>query len=71
VRIENPRLQVVFTRSENNFADLATKNVTENIHTQLATQLKDGRIAQVIFDNAEREDVKNRHISFVGHSFSE
>jgi hypothetical protein len=71
MRGENPRLQVVFTRSENNFADLATKNVTENVHTHLASQLKDGRIAQVIFDNAEREDVKNRHISFVDHFVSE
>lgn len=71
MRGENPRLEVVFTRSESNFADLATKNVTENIHTHLASQLKDGRIARVIFDNAEREDVKNRRISFVEHRVSE
>jgi len=71
MRGENPRLRVVFTRSENNFADLATKNVTENVHTFLAAQLKDGRISQAIFDNAEREDVKDRHISFVELHVSE
>jgi len=61
---EDPRLQVVFIRSENNLADLATKNVTEALHTDLASKLKDGRIAQVIFSNAEREDVKSGRASF-------
>ena len=45
---------------------LATKNVSEAIHSNLASQLKDGRIAQVIFDHAEREDVKKKRVSFVG-----
>jgi hypothetical protein len=71
MRGENRHLQAVFTRSENKFANLATKNVSENIHTNLACQLKDGTIAQVIFDNAERENVKNRHISFVELCFPE
>jgi hypothetical protein len=66
LRGENPRLRVLFTRSENNYGDLCTKNVTEAIHSNLASKLKDGRIAQAIFDNAEREDVKNRRVSFVG-----
>jgi hypothetical protein len=33
---ENPRLRVLFTRSEENFADVLTKNVTEAIHMDLA-----------------------------------
>ena len=48
MRGENPRLHVVFTPSENNFGDLVTKNVTESIRNHLATQLRDGRIADVI-----------------------
>ena len=34
--------------------------MTENIHSKLAVELKDGRIQQAIFTNAEREDVRNR-----------
>ena len=64
MREEDPRLQVVFIRSENNLADLATKNVPDALHADLASKLKDGRIAQVIFGNAEREDVKSGRASF-------
>ena len=51
---------VQFTRSENNYGDLATKNVTEAIHAKLAPMLKDGRIAHAItLANTKREDVSN------------
>ena len=51
---------VQFTRSENNYGDLVTKNVTECIHSKLAPRLKDGRIAHAItLANTEREDVSN------------
>ena len=65
MRGESPRLRVLFIRSENNFADLATKNVSEGIHNHLASQLCDGRIADVIYANSEREDVKNPSVAFV------
>jgi hypothetical protein len=42
---DDPRLRVLFTRSEENFADVETKNVIEAIHTDLADRLKDGRIS--------------------------
>jgi hypothetical protein len=60
---ENPRLRVLFTRSEENFADVLTKNVTEAIHTDLADRLKDGRISKAIFAATEREDVSKRTVS--------
>jgi hypothetical protein len=60
---ENPRLRVLFTRSEENFADVETKNVTEAIHTELADKLKDGRISKAIFAATEREDVSKRTVS--------
>ena len=56
---EDPRLCVVFTPSEWNFADPMTKNVTEIIHRVLIPELKDGRIAKRIFEIVEREDVRN------------
>ncbi|MFM5988005.1 MAG: reverse transcriptase domain-containing protein [Sphaerospermopsis kisseleviana] len=51
------RMRVMFTRSEFNFADPMTKNVTEAIQKSLIPLLKDGRIARVIFDTVNREDV--------------
>jgi hypothetical protein len=59
---DNPRLRVVFTRSEENFADVETKNVTEAIHSDLADRLKDGRISKAIFDATKREDVSKRSV---------
>ena len=60
---DNPRLRILFTRSENNFADVETKNVTETIHSKLADMLKDGRISKAIFDATEREDVSKKPVS--------
>ena len=57
---DTPRMVIQFTRSENNFGDLATKNVTEAVHSKLAPMLRDGRIARaIILANTEREDVSN------------
>jgi len=53
----DPRMIVVFTRSEMNFADPMTKNVTDSIHQSLVPALKDGRIADAIFATVNREDV--------------
>lgn len=60
---ESPKLRVAFTRSEGNFADLETKNVSEAIHDKLATALKSGEISRIIFADLEREDVKKQHVS--------
>ena len=54
----DPRMRVMFTRSESNFADVLTKNVTEQTFTQLVPGLKNGDIAEVIFETVDREDVK-------------
>jgi hypothetical protein len=54
----NPRLRVMFTRSESNFADILTKNVNERTFTQLVPALKSGDIARVLFETVDREDVK-------------
>ena len=54
----NPRLRVMFTRSESNFADILTKNVSERTFTQLVPALKSGDIARVMFETVDREDVK-------------
>jgi hypothetical protein len=62
---DNPRLRVVFTRSEENFADVETKNVTEAIHTDLAERMKDGRISKAIFDAVKREDVSKNKMTTV------
>ena len=51
------QLLVKFIRSENNLADLETKNVTEKIHDTLSLKLKDGDIMCIIY-TATREDVK-------------
>jgi len=56
---EKPRMKVMFTPSEMNFADPMTKNVTESIHQSLIPALKNGRIARVIYDTVNREDVVN------------
>ena len=55
---EEPRLRVVFTPSELNFADPMTKNVTEAIHGVLIADLKSGGIADRIFETVNREDVQ-------------
>jgi hypothetical protein len=57
---EDPRLRVIFTPSELNFADPMTKNVTEAIHGTLIADLKGGDIADRIFETVDREDVNNR-----------
>ncbi len=54
---EEPRLRVIFTPSELNFADPMTKNVTEAIHGVLIADLKGGGIADRIFEIVDREDV--------------
>jgi hypothetical protein len=54
----DPRMIVKFTRSELNFADPMTKNVTELIHRSLVPAIKDGRIADTIFATVNREDVR-------------
>jgi len=54
------RMRVMFTRSESNFADILTKNVSERIFMQLVPSLKSGDIANVIFNTINREDVKNQ-----------
>jgi hypothetical protein len=61
----DPRLRVLFTKSENNFADVLTKNVTEGIHLDLAHRIKDGRISNAIFDAVEREDVSRNRLTAV------
>jgi hypothetical protein len=55
---DDPRMIVKFTRSEMNFADPMTKNVVEAIYQFLVPALKDGRIADVIYETIDREDVK-------------
>lgn len=65
MRGEDPRLRVIFIRSEINFGDLATKNVSEGIHNHLVSQLRDGRISDVIYANSEREDVKESSVTLV------
>ena len=59
------RLQVRFVRSENNYADLMTKNVTEKIHKELAPGIKQGKM-MLVFDAATREDVKDSRFLEVG-----
>ena len=54
----DPRMRVMFTRSESNFADVLTKNVIEQTFTQLVPGLKNSDIAEVIFNTVDREDVK-------------
>jgi len=50
---EEPRLRVIFTPSELNFADPMTKNVTEAIHGVLIADLKGGGIADRIFETVD------------------
>ena len=59
---EEPRMRVIFTPSELNFADPMTKNVTEAIHGVLIADLKSGGIADRIFETVDREDVNNRNV---------
>ena len=54
---EVPRMRMKFVRSELNFGDIMTKNVTEAIHNTLVPMLKDGRIADMIHETVNREDV--------------
>jgi transposase InsO family protein len=53
--IQRNELIVKFTRSENNFADVMTKNVKESIHSRLVPIIRDG----LFLESAEhiREDV--------------
>jgi hypothetical protein len=60
---DDPRMEVRFTKSENNFADPMTKNVVEAIFHSLVPLIKDGRIADRIYDAVNREDVgKTGHV---------
>ena len=54
---ELPRMTVTFVRSEENAADVLTKNVTEKIHDKLVPLIREGRLLEV-YDSAHREDVK-------------
>lgn len=65
---EDPRLRVCFVRSEMNFADLMTKNVTEKIHNELVPALKNGDIARAIFEIVNREDVEESNGKTDGRS---
>ena len=51
------RLVVKFVRSENNIADVETKNVTEKIHDLLVPVVREGLMKSLI-SAADREDVK-------------
>ena len=53
----SPRLVVKFTRSESNYADPMTKNVTDGIFHTLVPALKDGGISEAIYHTVNREDV--------------
>ncbi len=56
----DPRLVVKFVKSENNIADIATKNVTEKVHDRLAPIVREGLMREFIraILAADREDVK-------------
>ena len=58
---EAPRLCVKFIRTENNVADIETKNVTEKTHKALVPIIKNGTFA-VLIDRANREDVKTTDV---------
>lgn len=51
------RLVVKFVRSEDNFADIETKNVTELIHDRLVPLMREGKMLTLI-PASDREDVK-------------
>ncbi|GAX17144.1 hypothetical protein FisN_UnNu082, partial [Fistulifera solaris] len=44
----DPRLVVKFVKSENNIADIATKNVTEKVHDRLAPIVREGLMREFI-----------------------
>ena len=54
---DGARMKVVFVRTDDNVADVLTKNVTEKIHNYLVPIIKNGTFA-IIYDKANREDVK-------------
>ena len=54
---EGPRMRVQFIRTEDNVADIQTKNVTEKVHNHLVPIIKNGTFSALI-DHADREDVK-------------
>ena len=59
--LEAGELELLFVKSEENFADLMTKNVREGskaIHTLLSGPLMNGIMATA-FDGCDEEDVKN------------
>lgn len=56
--LEDGELVLKFVRSEENFADLMTKNVRDNIHATLSVPLMDGTM-DTVFGTSDEEDVKN------------
>jgi histone deacetylase 1/2 len=56
--IEDEELEVIFIRSEDNFADIMTKNVKEQIHTRLSEPVQSGTMLQPL-ERGNGEDVKN------------
>jgi hypothetical protein len=56
--LEAGELELLFVKSEENFADLMTKNVREGIHTLLSVPLMNGTMATA-FGGCDEEDVKN------------
>jgi hypothetical protein len=56
--INDKRMRTKFIRSENNAADVLTKNVTEKIHNTLVPKIKHGELT-AIYDTATREDVSD------------
>ena len=54
---EPARMKVVFVPTEENVADIETKNVNEKTHHTLVPIIKNGMF-RGIYDKANREDVK-------------
>jgi len=50
------RICIIFVKSENNYADIMTKNTTEKMHKDLASGIKKGRML-CVYNAATREDV--------------
>ena len=53
----DPRLKVVFVRTDENPADILTKNVTEALHVKHTERITQGGLTAV-YETADREDVK-------------
>ena len=56
--LEDGKLVLKFVRSDENFADLMTKNVRDNIHATLLVPMMDGTM-DTVFGTSDKEDVKN------------